>query len=388
MDRRTQRTTPSGLCSEWIHDPAGRPTRLSSADGTIAFAYDDAGRETERRIGDATTLTQTWDRGDRLTTQTLATRYQSETDRILQHRTYAYRPDGYLTEIRELTTGTRRFALDPAGRVTGVQTHGWSEKYAYDSTGNHTHAAAPHHPSSGDRAYEGALIRRAGRTTYEHDAAGRLIRKTRKLLNGQTRTWTYTWNPENRLTKSTTLSGEEWTYAYDPLGRRISKTGPDGTPLTFTWDSTQLAEQFASDGTATTWDYAPGTHRPVSQSTRQTLEARTDTANSILDLADTTPSPNSTPASSRSSRTWSARPSNWSPPTVPSPGNPELPSGAPPPRFRGRGGLPAPLPQSVRGRGNRPQLQLLSVLRSRNRPLHHTGPAWVGPSAQRGGVCS
>ncbi len=173
--------------------------------------------------------------------------------------------------------------------MTGVQTHGWSEKYAYDSTGNHTHAAAPHHPSSGDRAYEGALIRRAGRTTYEHDAAGRLIRKTRKLLNGQTRTWTYTWNPENRLTKSTTLSGEEWTYAYDPLGRRISKTGPDGTPLTFTWDSTQLAEQFASDGTATTWDYAPGTHRPVSQSTRQTLEARTDTANSILDLADTTP---------------------------------------------------------------------------------------------------
>lgn len=288
MGRRTQRTTPSGLCSEWIHDPAGRPTRLSSADGSIAFAYDAAGRETERRIGDDTTLTQTWDRGDRLTTQTLATRHQSEADRILQHRTYAYRPDGYLTEIRELTTGTRRFTLDPAGRVTGVQAHGWSEKYAYDSTGNQTQAAAPHHPATGDRAYEGALIRRAGRTTYEHDAAGRLIRKTRKLLNGQSRTWTYTWNPENRLTKATTPDGEEWTYAYDPLGRRISKTSPDGTPLTFTWDGTQVAEQFASDGTATTWDYAPGTHRPISQSTRQTLEAGPETTNSILDIADTT----------------------------------------------------------------------------------------------------
>jgi YD repeat-containing protein len=57
MGRRTQRTTPSGLCSEWIHDPAGRPTGLSSGAGTMAFTYDAAGRETERRIGDDTTLT-------------------------------------------------------------------------------------------------------------------------------------------------------------------------------------------------------------------------------------------------------------------------------------------------------------------------------------------
>ncbi|WP_327324231.1 DUF6531 domain-containing protein [Streptomyces sp. NBC_01210] len=297
MGRPTQRVTPSGLRSQWTHDPAGRPTALSSGDGSISFAYDSVGRETERRIGDDTTLTQTWDKGDRLTTQTLATRRQSEADRILQHRTYAYRPDGYLTEIRELTTGTRRFALDPVGRVTGVQAHGWSEKYAYDSTGNQTHADAPHHPTAGERSYEGAVLRRAGRTSYEHDAAGRLIRKTRKLLNGQTRTWTYTWNAENRLTKATTPDGGEWTYAYDPLGRRISKTSPDGAPLAFTWDGTCLAEQYASDGTATTWDYAPGTHRPVSQSTRQTLEAGTETGpgtgpgtgRSILSLDDTTP---------------------------------------------------------------------------------------------------
>ncbi|MFJ3909668.1 restriction endonuclease fold toxin-2 domain-containing protein [Streptomyces vinaceus] len=51
MGRHIQGTAPSGLCSEWLHDPAGRPTRLSSANGTIAFAYDDAGREYERRIG-------------------------------------------------------------------------------------------------------------------------------------------------------------------------------------------------------------------------------------------------------------------------------------------------------------------------------------------------
>ncbi|GAA2997965.1 hypothetical protein JCM13580A_42180 [Streptomyces drozdowiczii] len=186
-----------------------------------------------------------------------------------------YRPDGYLTEIRELSTGTRRFALDPIGRVTDVQAHGWSERYAYDRTGNQTHADAPHHPTTGERSYDGALIRRAGRTTYEHDAAGRLIRRTRKLLNGQARTWTYTWNGENRLTRATTPDGGEWTYAYDPLGRRVSKTGPDGAVLAFAWDGTALAEQSAPDDTTTTWDYAPGTHRPMAQSVRRTAETDT-----------------------------------------------------------------------------------------------------------------
>lgn len=47
----------------------------------------------------------------------------------LQHRTYTYRPDGYVTQIRELTAGTRNFTVDPMGRVTGVQAHGWTEKY-------------------------------------------------------------------------------------------------------------------------------------------------------------------------------------------------------------------------------------------------------------------
>ncbi|WJD97233.1 hypothetical protein QR300_15250 [Streptomyces antimycoticus] len=65
--------------------------------------------------------------------------------------------------------------------------------------GNPTRATAPGHEATGDRGFTGTVIHRAGRTTYEHDAQGRLTRRTRKLLNGQTRTWTYTWNAEDRL---------------------------------------------------------------------------------------------------------------------------------------------------------------------------------------------
>ncbi|WP_327324070.1 polymorphic toxin type 17 domain-containing protein [Streptomyces sp. NBC_01210] len=270
LGRRIRRTTPSALSSQWTYDQAGRATELGSDAGVLTFAYDAAGRETERRLGYGVTLDQTWDEADRLTTQSLTRAHRSEADRLVQHRTYAYREDGYLTEIRELTSGTRRFDLDRVGRVTGVQAHGWTETYAYDTAGNLTHATAPAHESSGDRAFDGTLIRRAGRTLYEHDAQGRLVRKTRKLLNGQQRTWTYAWNAEDRLVEVVTPDGERWRYMYDPLGRRISKQclADDGSVAEctdFTWDDTRLAEQKGPDDKVTTWDYAPGTHRPLTQ---------------------------------------------------------------------------------------------------------------------------
>ncbi|WP_367136268.1 MULTISPECIES: HNH/endonuclease VII fold putative polymorphic toxin [Streptomyces] len=272
LGRRVRRVTPSGLASEWTYDAAGRPTELAGEAGGLTFTYDAAGRETERRLGgEGTVLTQQWDAADRLTTQVVR-----GAERLLQHREYAYREDGYLREIRELTSGTRRFDLDASGRVTTVRAHGWTERYAYDGAGNVTSATAPDHSAPGQREFEGTLIRRAGRTTYEHDAQGRLTRKTRKLLNGRTRVWTYTWDAEDRLREAVTPEGERWQYAYDPLGRRVSKRceGRDGETL-FAWDGTRLAEQTAADGRTTTWDYAPGTHRPLTQtdSTRLTRSA-------------------------------------------------------------------------------------------------------------------
>ncbi|WP_240467767.1 DUF6531 domain-containing protein [Streptomyces albus] len=259
LGRRTTRTTPSGLTSSWRYDAQGRPAELVTDHGALAFTHDAAGRETERRAG-ALVLRQAWDRADRLTSQ--VARAGSA---LLQHRDYAYRPDGHLTEIRELATGTRRFTLAPSGRVTGVRAHGWRETYAYDTAGNITTAQAPDHPAPGERTIEGTLLHRAGRTSYTHDAAGRRISKTVRLLNGRKHTWTYTWNAEDQLTSVTTPDGGLWTYTYDPLGRRISKEGPDGEKILFSWDGTRLAEQTTADGRTTTWDHAPGTHRPVAQ---------------------------------------------------------------------------------------------------------------------------
>ncbi|MFI1767959.1 RHS repeat-associated core domain-containing protein [Streptomyces sp. NPDC020800] len=210
--------------------------------------------------------------------------------RLLQHRTYAHRADGYITEIRELTSGTRRFDLDATGRVTGVRAHGWSENYAYDPAGNVTHATAPAHPAPGDREFEGTLVRSAGRTSYAYDAHGRLIRRTRRLLNGQSHTWTYVWNAEDRLTDVVTPDGDRWRYAYDPLGRRISKhrvaeDGSETDRTNFSWDDSALAEQTVPDGPVTTWDYMPGTHRPAAQTDHMPTGAQ-DNTSFLARLAD------------------------------------------------------------------------------------------------------
>ncbi|MFG3014869.1 DUF6531 domain-containing protein [Streptomyces cinerochromogenes] len=280
LGRRTRRTTPSGLVSEWTYDPAGHPLTLRSPVGALGFSHDAVGRETQRSIGTEATLTQTWTAAGLLAAQTLTA---ATPDRLLQHRTYAHRADGYLTEIRELTSGTRRFDLDDMGRVTRTRAHGWSETYAYAPTGNLTHAASPAHEAPGERRFEGTLVRSAGHTSYEHDDEGRLVRRTRKLLNGQTRTWTYTWNAEDRLTGVTDPDGVQWRYAYDPLGRRISKhrVADDGSVADrtdFFWDDLCLAEQATADGWVTTWDYAPDSPRPVAQTRHKPTAAAANTS--------------------------------------------------------------------------------------------------------------
>ncbi|MFE7114595.1 DUF6531 domain-containing protein [Streptomyces sp. NPDC057654] len=312
VGNRTSRTTPSGHTSTWTYDAASRPVSMATEGGALSFSYDAAGRETRRRLGEFTELTQCWDATDRLTTQSIT----AQEGDVLQHRSYTYRPDGYVTEIRELTSGTRHFDLDRAGRVTGVQAQGWTETYAYDVTGNQSHADTPNHPTPGDREHSGTLIRRAGRTRYEHDTAGRLVRKTRRLLNGQTQVWTYEWNAGDRLVSVTNHQGERWHYTYDPLGRRISKSGPEAHVLAFTWDGTRLTEQATPEGATTTWDYARATYRPLAQTTRNPLQ-KTPEFHAVVTDAVGTP----TELIAASGRlVWEARTTVWGTP-LPAPSN-------------------------------------------------------------------
>ncbi|NEA56704.1 RHS repeat protein [Streptomyces sp. SID13666] len=283
LGRRTGRRTPSGATSAWEWDANGELSTLRSAGRILDFDRDAAGREVERRVGAGLRFTHEWDANHRLTSQSVSASVPGEAARPLQERSYQYSADGYLSDIDELTRGRRHFDVDQGGRVTRVAAENWNETYAYDSAGNVVHAASPDGGDGlGERVLAGTLLRRAGRNRYEYDSQGRVVRKSRKLLSGGSRTWTYTWNVEDRLTDVSTPDGTHWHYTYDALGRRTTKQrlGDDGSILesvTFVWDGSRLAEQHDSGtGRSTTWDWAPNSHRPLAQTDKYTSQDEVD----------------------------------------------------------------------------------------------------------------
>ncbi|MER8066724.1 putative T7SS-secreted protein [Streptomyces sp. NPDC094034] len=249
LGRRIGRTTPAGTTSTWRYDAAGRRSALTASGRTLVFEHDAAGQELARHLGSAFTLTHAWDTAGQLTAQAVRGR---DAD-LLQLRAYTYRADGNLTGIDDQLSGSRRFDLDPAGRVTAVHATNWTETYAYDEAGNQTTASWPdRHPRSearGERTYTGTRITRAGDMRYEHDAQGRITLRQKIRLSRKPDTWRYSWDAEDRLISVTTPDGTRWRYLYDPLGRRTAKQrlAADGATVEervdFTWDGATLCEQ-------------------------------------------------------------------------------------------------------------------------------------------------
>ncbi|HEV2638020.1 MAG TPA: DUF6531 domain-containing protein [Actinocrinis sp.] len=294
LGRRLTRITPTGRVSRWQYDDrTGRPLTLTSGARQISFGHDPAGRETHRRIGPDTALTSVRDDLGRLTARRVigadgpsgaaahADSAAAQTARLLHERTWTYHADGSPETISDLTDGLRRLDVDVLGRVTAVNSATWTERYAYDEAGNLTHAEDtrdPDAPTGGPRVLTGLLLREAGRTRYEYDAQGRVIKMVRRTLSGQHKVWTYQYDAYDRLIEAVNAAGEHWRYQYDPLGRRIGKRRFDEDGATveevrFTWDGTVLAEQDHYCGkvptvTAVGWDHEPGTWTPVTQDTR------------------------------------------------------------------------------------------------------------------------
>ncbi|MFF4230982.1 putative T7SS-secreted protein [Streptomyces sp. NPDC001820] len=276
LGRLVSRTTPSGAGSSWAYDAAGHRIRLTASGRTVAFERDAAGREVVRHIGETVSLTNEFDTTGRLIDQRVTGRGRS-----LQHRAFTYRADGHLVGIDDQLTGTRRFDLDAAGRVTAVHAHDWSERYVYDAAGNQTAATWPSsHPgqeATGPRAFTGTRILQAGNVRYEHDAQGRIVLRQKPRLSRKPDTWRYEWDAEDRLSSVVTPDGTVWRYRYDGLGRRIAKQRLADDchtvleEVSFTWDGATLCEQTTTSAelpnpVTLTWDHDG--LRPIAQTER------------------------------------------------------------------------------------------------------------------------
>ena len=292
--RPVRRVTPSGAEASWEYGPDGQPSALTAGGHQLRFGYDQAGRETRRELPGGATLQQDWDQHGRLTRQLLTAGAGPRPEgpaaggQPLQQRAYRYQPDGLLTGIDDLLSGSRTIGLDQAGRVTAVTGQDWAERYAYDQAGNLAAASWPTAPfeaapwlgadSQGRREVAGSLVTRAGNVRYRHDRLGRVVQRQRIRISRKPDTWHYTWDADDRLASVTTPDGASWHYRYDPLGRRVAKerVAADGTVTgrtDFSWDGPVLAEQAAtgepgpgaSASGVVSWTYLPGTFTPLTQ---------------------------------------------------------------------------------------------------------------------------
>ncbi|MDL5204296.1 putative T7SS-secreted protein [Streptomyces sp. ALI-76-A] len=276
LGRRARRVTPTGHVTTYAYDVAGRLDLMASSAHQVDFTHDAAGREVSCSYGDTMTVSSVRDEVGRLSAQ-----YLTAGGRALNSRTYTYRADGHLTSVVDQLAGTRSFELDNVGRVTAVNAHGWSERYAYDLVGNQTEASWPSthpgHETTGPRTYTGTTITRAGNSRFEHDPLGRVILRQKTRLSRKADTWRYEWDTESRLTSAVTPDGTRWRYRYDPLGRRIAKQrlADDGETVLeetrFTWDGMVLCEQTTVSHdlpniVALTWDHRGST--PLTQTER------------------------------------------------------------------------------------------------------------------------
>lgn len=176
----------------------------------ISFAYDPEGNLTEAEFPNGVTTTNAYDGAGRMTETTSVAGATT-----LQSFDYAYDVAGNRTSQVDRNSDTTTYAYDALNRLTEFDPPATAAvDYAYDAAGNRTEAGATTY--SYDALNQ--LTSDSDGTDYDYDGAGRLIDAT----NGSDTT-TYAYDALDQLTEVDDGSAPI-TYSYDALGRRSERT--------------------------------------------------------------------------------------------------------------------------------------------------------------------
>ena len=98
------------------------------------------------------------------------------------------------------------------------------------------------------KGYLGEIVDASGTTTYERDPLGRVTAKTQRLINGDTRSVSYSYNAQGLLASTTYPGGQALQYVYDTTGQLTGLTwvgqpvvsgitwNPLGQPTGWSWN--------------------------------------------------------------------------------------------------------------------------------------------------------
>ena len=259
MNRLTKATNAQGNVTTYTYDAKGNKVSQTDANGkTTTFAYNYQGQPLNATdaLGNATTfmysssgcascgggvdkLTSLTDANGNITTYEYDSlgRLVKEIAANVNATTYSYDARGNLTSRTDANGNTTTYQYDSVGRLLKKTYPDNSEEtFTYDSIGNMLTAANQHSSYSFTYDAKGRLVSvtdRNGRTVgYEYDLLGNRTR----LIAPDSRSTTYNYDANNRLTKLTT-STSSFSFAYDKLGRRITVLKPNGARDVSNYDS-------------------------------------------------------------------------------------------------------------------------------------------------------
>jgi len=326
-------TDAHGNTTHYAYDALDRLIAVTDAlDSQTSYTYDQA--HNLRTIVNAEGYTTTFE-------YDAANRFIAETDAVGNVTTYEYDEAGNLVGRTDANGAHTTYDYDAAGRLLGVDYPGadQDETYDYDAVGNQTLARNPnvtteytfnalnqvesvHDVSHAwdkttDYTYD-AVGNRAtmsdhefGTTTYEYDAANRLItlvnplgqttgytfddggRQTRKDLdNGTHADYEYD-RAGNVLTMTNRTSADavisSYAYEYDNVGNRTQVTDAAGDVTAYDYDNVyRLLTVIYPDGSSQDYDYdAVGNRLAMVDSISGTINYTYDDADRLLSAGTT-----------------------------------------------------------------------------------------------------
>lgn len=252
-------TTPDARTITYHYDPANnRLDTITSAAGAFVIGYDNMGRRKTVSYPNGIIATTGYDDLNRLNSLVHA----PQTGQPITSSGYTHYPAGN----RETKTGTisETYTYDEIYRLTKAITPRGTENYTYDDVGNRQTGPGPRDTSY---QYNDGNQITAGRTlSYLYDNQGN---QTQRIINNAPdKSWVYTWDYENRLTKiekgKGTSEKRTTSFKYDPLGRRIEKkhvttkdvtiegvitTITKTTTTTYVYDGDDVIFEIFDDGT-------------------------------------------------------------------------------------------------------------------------------------------
>lgn len=208
-----------------------RPWKITSNYGTAnartyEYQYDKLSRRHTLSYPHGVIATHSYDNLDRLT----SIRHASTTATISFANYSGFDKTGN-RKNRITNSGTQSYTYDEIYRLQQAITPQGTENYTYDAVGNRlTGPGAKDTASQQAGAYDAANRQLVGRKlTYDYNNAGN--QSTRTIPNSPDKSWTITWDLENRLKRmykekkkdGVVIESSTFEFKYDPFGRRIEK---------------------------------------------------------------------------------------------------------------------------------------------------------------------